>query len=371
MNLSFSADRWAEVKDTYRRWWAGELDRPLINVTLGGYTPQRPQPDIPRYHFTSFYDLDVPADKIVDWWEYNLEGTRFLGDSFPSVLPYFGPGSVAAYMVDGALKNTPDTGTTWFYPKARRALRDWRFRHDPASAWWHRTLDMYRAAHRRFGGQVLIGMTDLGGNLDVLSTFRPNEELLMDLYDDPESVKLRTAEEHEIWWHCFRELREAGGAENPGYSCWTPIFSEEPYYMLQCDFCYMIGPRMFDEFVKPELAASCRRLKNAFYHLDGIGQLPHLDSLLTIPELKGVQWVPGDGQPDITHWPEVYRKIQRAGKRIQIFQGQAKNGLEGLDVIADQLGTAKGIIMIGGAGREQEDQVRRCLDKYGVPNASA
>ena len=61
---------------------------------------------------------------------------------------------------------------------------------------------------------------------------------------------------------------------------------------------------MFDES-KPELAASCRRLKNAFYHLDGLGQLPHLKSLLSIPELKGIQWVPGDGQPDVTEWPAV------------------------------------------------------------------
>ena len=53
--------------------------------------------------------------------------------------------------------------------------------------------------------------------------------------------------------------------------------------------------------------------------LDGAGQLPHLDSLLSIEELKGIQWVPGDGAKPCTEWPEVYRKIRDTGKRIQIY----------------------------------------------------
>jgi hypothetical protein len=38
-------------------------------------------------------------------------------------------------------------------------------------------------------------------------------------------------------------------------------------------------------------------LPRTFYHLDGIGQLHHLDLVLSIAELDGVQWVPGDGKP--------------------------------------------------------------------------
>jgi 5-methyltetrahydrofolate--homocysteine methyltransferase len=127
-----------------------------------------------------------------------------------------------------------------------------------------------------------------------------------------------------------------------------------------------LGPDMFDEFVKPELVATCRRMKNAFYHLDGVGQLPHLDSLLAIPELKGIQWIPGDGQPDIGHWPEIYRKIRRAGKLIQIFGGQSPLNLDVLEVLADQLGSANGICMIGNIDATDEDKARRVLEKFGV-----
>jgi hypothetical protein len=102
-------------------------------------------------------------------------------------------------------------------------------------------------------------MTDLGGAVDVLSTFRPSEKLLLDLYDCPDFVEELTWLIHGYWWQSFEEIDAVLTQANPGWTAWTPIYSSEPYYMLQCDFSYMIGPEMFDRFVKPELEASCRR----------------------------------------------------------------------------------------------------------------
>ncbi|MCX7011807.1 MAG: trimethylamine corrinoid protein 2, partial [Candidatus Sumerlaeota bacterium] len=95
---------------------------------------------------------------------------------------------------------------------------------------------------------------------------------------------------------------------------------------------------------------------NPFYHMDGPGQIAHLDSLLSIPELKGIQWVPGAGAPDITRWPDLYRKIRDSGKLIQIGYS-----LEKLDAIAEQLGSPKGILFIGTASsmEEAEEGLRR------------
>ena len=38
--------------------------------------------------------------------------------------------------------------------------------------------------------------------------------------------------------------------------------------------------------------------------VNGQGQLAHLDSLLEIESIKGIQWVPGAGAPDVQHWPD-------------------------------------------------------------------
>jgi 5-methyltetrahydrofolate--homocysteine methyltransferase len=370
MDIDFTPARWARIRKDYADWWAGRLERPLIAVTLTGYEPRMPKPTLPIHHFTSFYGLDAPVDKVLDTWQWRLEGQRYLGDGFPAIWPNFGAGVMAAFL-GCDLRNSIDGGTAWFHPRQSREARDLHFVTDQSNPWFRRVREIAQAADHRFGGLAQIGMTDLGGNLDILSSFRPGEQLLLDLYDCPAEVDRLTWEAHACWWEYFEALC-ATMPHNPGYTAWTPIFSQEPYYMLQCDFCYMIGPKMFDRFVKPELAATCRRLKNAFYHLDGPGQLPHLDSLLEIPELKGVQWVPGAGQPGITKWPDVYRKILAAGKRIQIFSSQGiEHGLETLDVLADQLGTAKGLIMIAAADRADEDKVAAFLERYGADRALA
>ena len=361
MGIDFSSDRWDKIKRDYGSWWAGELKRPLINVGLTGADAGRPEPDLPAYTFTAFYGFDVSAERIADRWDYDLSTQRFIGDAFPHVWPCFGPGIMAGFL-GSTVEPSIEGGTVWFRPAEElepSALNG-------EDEWFKRIRDIYRAAVDRWEGLAQVAMTDLGGNLDILSTFRPGEKLLLDLYDHPEDIKRLTWEAHEMWFRYFDEFNSVLQPENPGYTAWTPIYSEHSYYMLQCDFCYMIGPEMFDEFVKPELAATCRRLVNPFYHLDGPGQLPHLDSLLTIEELKGVQWVPGSGVPDVSRWPEVYRKVRDAGKLIQVFTGQREggDGLDVLDILADQLGSAEGIILIGSVDVSREKDLEKLLARY-------
>lgn len=359
--MPFVPARWDAVRSNYAQWWAGKLDRPLISITLDGYDAGRPAPALPAYGFHSFYDHSVPADAIVDRLDYDLQRQRFFGDAFPTTCLNFGPGVTAAFL--GAELHNGEN-TVWFHPREDREVADLRLKLDRREYWFTRIESLLRACSARWQGQVQVGMPDLGGTIDLVATFRPGEKLLFDLYDRPEEVKRLTWEAHAAFWESFAAFDSVLRPPNPGYSGWTPIFSESPFYLLQCDFAYMISPEMFDEFVKPELAASCRRLGNAFYHLDGAGQLPHLDALLSIPELKGIQWIPGAGAPDVSHWPEVYRKIRAAGKLVQVWTNQSEQGLRIVDILADQLGSAAGLVVIGFHPRDREDEARALLRKY-------
>lgn len=361
--MDFNAERWRKVRENYRAWWAGESKRPLIHITLPGRDPGRPEPALPAHDFASVYDPNVPAEAIVDRWLYDLECRYFLGDAFPSILPNFGPGVIAAFL---GLDLLNGDGTVWFHQPADVELCDLEFRFDPDNAWYRRVCELYRVAGERCGGLVHLGMTDLGGNLDIAQAFRPGDRLVLDLLDAPDHVERVAWQTHAIWWRYFEELNRFIQPAHPGYTCWTPAYSETPFYMLQCDFSYMISPAMFDRFVKPELEATCRRLANPFYHLDGVGQLKHLDSLLRIPELKGVQWVPGAGKPGVSEWPEVYRKIRAAGKRIQFFTNQDPLGWRALDIIAGQLGGAENILITGEAPASDRPEIIKLLGRYGV-----
>lgn len=360
MPIDFSFKRWEKIKKDYTAWWAGTLNRPLIRMVIKGADPGRPMPCLPLYGFTSFYDLNLPPDKIIDRLDYEVSCYKYLGDAFPWFWPNFGPGVVAA-LLGADLVNTPSERTVWFKPPDQADIKDLSFTFNTNTVWFKRIRDLMRAGNDRWGGLVQVAMTDMGGNLDIVSSFRPGEKLLFDLYDNPDQVKRLTWEAHRAWWAFFDEFNKALLPANPGFSSWAPLFSTEPYYMLQCDFCYMISPSMFDEFVKPELAATCKKLTDPFYHLDGPGQLPHLDSLLSIDELKGIQWVPGERRPDLGQWLDVYKRIHAAGKKMQIW-----GGLETVDKIIDALGDGRGIIatLVGDAG--QEKRIEKWLAKYGA-----
>ncbi len=362
MPIDFSPERWDQTKEIYRQWWAGELDRPIVPLVMFGRDPGRPAPNAPLLTQATCHDLTIPAEDVIDAIDYMLSSVEFLGDSYPYFnMDAFGPGVIAAFM-GGRLDNS--SGQVWFYPPEDDiAIQDIHFKFDPDNKWFRRVVDLYTTGMNRWQGQVLMGMVDIGGNMDILSAWRPSEKLLLDLYDNPDEVKRLIWEAHEAWHQYYDALNDVLQPVNPGYSDWSYIYSEQPSYMLQSDFTYMISTKMFDEFAKPELEATCKRLPLSFYHLDGVGQIPHLDSLLEIDELDGVQWVPGDGKPHCGHWPELYQKIHAAGKKIQLIVGE----FEAIDAVIEQTGTANGLAHIGILKtKDQETELREKLSSYGI-----
>ncbi len=385
MGISFSPDQWDRVKSAYGAWWENSLDRPILPVTLGNRDPGRLQPKAPILAQATCADLTIPAEDLIDRLDYELSKITYLGDAYPLIsFDSFGPGLAAAFL-GARLDNS--TGRVWFHPEKLVPVSELHATYDPDNVWLQRIRKIYRAGLERWQGQVLMSLPDLGGSLDVVSTFRPAENLLFDLVDEPEEVKRVNWECHTLWHRFFRELSDelrlpapadplrskdthlsgnpiahlsGAPAANPGWSDWSGTYSSLPAYILQCDFCYMISPAMFDEFVKPELAASAKQLGQAIYHLDGIGQLPHLDSLLQIPEIRAIQWVPGDGKPPQDEWPEVWKKISQAGKGSLVYCG-----LDGLERITRAIGTTKGIChMPMQVEPAQEAAIRERLAKY-------
>ncbi len=360
MSIQFSRDDWANIRTNYAKWWDQDLDRPLIPVRLIGKDPGRSQPNVPLLSQATCADLSIPAKDIIDRIDYELSQYEYLGDAFPYVnFDSFGPGVTAAFL--GAdLDNS--TGRVWFHPKEVVPIDELHFEYDADNIWLNRIKEIYLEGLKRWQGQVLMGMPDLGGVMDIISTFRPSENLLLDLYDDPNEVKRVVWEIHGLWLKFYHEINSILQPVSPGYCDWSQLYSDKPSYVVQSDFSYMIGPKTFDEFIKPELKAMCRILNRTLYHLDGVGELNHLDSILSIRELGAVQWVPGDGKPPQEEWPEVLTKIHRAGKNIQLF-----GGLDALGKVEALLGTNKGIHVTPITGRiDQKDEYLAALTKYQV-----
>jgi hypothetical protein len=314
IDIHFSEADWERIERDWSAWWAGELPRPLVLIQQEVRAPGKGLPRVPK--FQSNFPLSMPPEIVIDKITAHLQATRWHGDAFPKWFVNFGPGILAGFL---GMKVNSVRDTVWFEHAAAVSIDRVEPVYDGENVWWRRVLDLTRAAVERWGPSVAVSHTDLGGNLDVVASMRTTEQLLFDLTDTPGEVDRIVREVTSLWLRYYRELDAIIQRGGRGTTPWAAIWSPKRCYMLQCDFSYMISPQMFERFVMPDLAACCDYLDHAFYHLDGKGEIPHLDMLLSLQRLRGIQWIPGAGSPTAARWPSLLKRIRDAGKLCQVY----------------------------------------------------
>ena len=329
MAVHFTAEQMKKSIEAHNRWWKGELDRPLVHVIVQDAYHVNCSARAPMLSQSTCTDFLWSPEQVIDAIDENMSRLEFLGDAFPLVnFDAFGPGVLAAFC--GA-KLDNSSGAVWFWPQEEKEIGDIHVRYDPENAYVQRIKALYRAGLEKWNGTVILGLPDFGGVMDVAATLRGTDHLLMDLYDEPEEVKRLICEIQTAWYEAYEDLAQVLKPQN-AYSNWSHLVSSDPSYIIQCDFCYMISNPMFREFVLDTLRGDTERLTHTIYHLDGIGELNHLDDILALEKLNAVQWVPGAGQPSPMHWMNVFERIAAAGKSAMIC-GDAEDFLTIMDQI--------------------------------------
>jgi 5-methyltetrahydrofolate--homocysteine methyltransferase len=325
INLNFTEEDWSRIERDWALWWAGELDRPMVMIEnpIGYSLPME---------LTREFLLEKSVEEVLDHFQMFLEARQFYGDAWPKWWPNFGPGVMAGFL-GGNLNCAPETHTVWFDSPERKPIEELHFSYDSDNVWWKRILALTKGAVERWGKSVSVAHTDLGGNLDILASFRTTQQLLYDVSDSAGEVKRLSKEITALWIRYYDELDAIIQKAGRGTTPWAPIWSPNRCYMLQSDFCYMISPKMFENFVLPDLAACVEHLDHPFYHLDGKGQITHLDMMLSIEKLAGIQWIPGDGAPPPEDWLPLLKRIRDAGKLCQVYVSA-----EGARTIVKELG---------------------------------
>jgi len=307
---------WDEAKELFAAWWEGEIKRPLIHVIA----PAGPQPPYDGWEFCRFQDEPEEAVRRFERW---CESTHFGGLAYPNLWINFGPGVLAALL--GA-QPIFDGKTVWFGNQRGRGAFSLReiadAELDRGSVWWRKVVSATRAALEAHRGKFVVGMTDIGGVLDVIAALRGTVEVLKDMYRDPQGLLRAIENVTRVWLECYNELhRLMTEYGHEGTSAWMGLWSPQKWYPLQCDISYMLPPSKFEEFVVPHLREQCDYLDHPLYHWDGPGQLVHLPSLLKL-DFVALQWVPGAGEELQGHdcgspkWYGVYRRVLEAGKGL-------------------------------------------------------
>ncbi len=314
--INFTPEDWERIRRDWGSWWEGELERPLVVIErLEGYD-LAPEliPDVVTHAIQ--FPLDVPAEEVIEYYVKLFGKRHYYGDAFPRFFANFGPGIAAGFM---GSKVSISPGTVWFEPEVEYPISELKPAFDPDNIWWNRYLDLTKTAVDRFGDQVTVGYADFGGNLDIFASLHTTNQLLLDFYDAPAEVDRIVREINALWLGYFEELDAIISTSNAGRTHWAQMWAPGRFYMLQSDLSIMISPEMFERFVMPDIAACCEALEFPFYHLDGEGQIRHLDQLLALEKLKGIQWIPGAGAPPPEEWLPLLKRIRDGGKLCQVY----------------------------------------------------
>lgn len=312
MTFAFKPD-FDTTQKRMEAFWTNELiDRPLVHFHLS--KPASEQVPLPESHHTTAEQRWMDAQFQAEHALARLSNQIFMGDTLPIAFPNLGPEVFSGFY--GCPLHFGDYGTSWTDP----ILHDWnqvdQIKLDWNSPYLTKLLAMTDALLEAAQDKFIVGMTDWHPGADCIAAFRDPQELAMDMITEPEKVKSLLAQVEADYFQVYDLFYEKLRAAGQPITSWLPLFSFGKYYIPSNDFSIMVSKPMYDEFFLPGITRECRFLDHSIYHLDGPGALRHLDSILSIPELNAIQWVPGAGNEGFCRWIEVYQKIQSAGKGI-------------------------------------------------------
>lgn len=248
-----------------------------------------------------------------------LEGTAFLGEAMPGFRPGFGPDQMAAFLGMPLKINPESRDTSW----TEKIVENWKdfmpLRLDENNATWQRMKEFHRAGESFCKDKCQLLNIDLHSNIDCLEAMRGAEKLLFDLIDQPQIVDELVKQVRPVYKQIYDELWQYGDKAAIGSNSGMQLYSRGKTDYIQADFICLLSPDMFRRFVLPAIKEEAEFLDDAIFHLDGPGALKHLDALLTIEEIKVIQWLPGAGCKPNYDWPEVIDKIQNAGKAAVLY----------------------------------------------------
>lgn len=341
---------WDKAKARLTAFWHQEIvDRCCAAIYVyenGAKAPERIVPGTDEERERYWTD----PEEIIQRNRKLMENTYYAGEAFPCLFLDLGAGGHAGFF-KGEKHYFGDS--MWFFPSLQNP-DDLEF--DENSFLYKKTLELARAFVEDSKGDYMVSMPDDTGNADALSHLMGPDELLPAMIEEPEAVQRALGKIEGAYERIMREVYDIVRDNNEGGSCiqWLSTWAPGLHAQMQCDMSVMISNPMFEEFIMPELRAQCGLLDNALYHFDGVEQIRHLDSLLSIPRLRAIQWTQVAGQEPCTeHFAEL-KRIQAAGKSLVILvtPDQIRPILENL--------SSKGLYLITNANsRDEADRMLR------------
>lgn len=295
-------------------WHGAIIDRPVVWMAVPKKTSVVAPPKEKTY--ARLRDRWMDGQRLAELAVARAFNTEWLGDALPTAWPNLGP-EIFPAMFGQELEFSE--GTSWSIP----VLHDWkdvgkvRFSRD--NFYYKKLMELTKTLLEAGKGKYYTGMTDYHPGGDCIAAWRDPENLAIDMIENIDQVKKALGYIDQVYFEVYDDFYNLLKSHNQAFTNWAGHVSTKKWYVPSNDFSCMISKAMFDDVFLPGIAAECRFYEACIYHLDGPGALQHLDSLLSIKELSAIQWVYGAGHGRATDWLHVYKKVQAAGKGIQLW----------------------------------------------------
>ncbi len=326
MNLS---QKYGHVRQHYDAWWQAKGSVLNINITEQSAADEydntnwKAAQSSPEYYKKYHTDAKFNAAENLA----RIDNTVRMGDTLPLAMSDYGTISLAAYL---GCRVEFGADTVWYYPFMEDSRMDEALVFDPNAIWWQKNMAIL-AELKQYEERVFIGSTAMSPGLDCLYQIRGAEALLMDLASRPSWVHEKLQQIQQAYFQAFdliyQQIKREDGSMVFGY---FSLWGQGKTTQVQCDVSALISPAMFQEFELPYLTNICNRMENTLYHLDGTQAMVHLDSLLAIPTLNGIEWSPQAGIETGGNqcWYSLYEKILSSGKALQVVEATAEETVQ-------------------------------------------
>ena len=313
IGMSGLSERLSHISDKLENWWNhGDQKNPCIiaSVLKENHEPIPDTDDLEKF----WTDVDFVINRTIK----TIENTNYYGQAIPFHYVDFGASAMPCAL--GAKPEFVDKETVWAHPNRNSIEEITDIALDEANFCYQTIIEITKKSAQLSTDHHFVAPFALGGIGDNLAGLYGTENMLMDMKLQPTKVKQVMERFKNIWIEAFAKIQNIiQNGKNRGGIGWAGIWAPGTTFPIQEDFSYMISPAMFKEFCLPHILDMIDILDYPFYHLDGVGAIPHLYELLKIEKLKVIQWQPGSGKERLSPWYELIRHIFSKGKSVQVY----------------------------------------------------
>jgi hypothetical protein len=342
--------------DRIEAWFQGEI---LDRVPIRFHRHNAEYDILHTSNHASIKDRWFDAEFQADEFLRSIKGMRFNAETFPVYVPNLGPNVYASF--HGGDMTFEDT-TSWYHEIIHDYDTDLgKIQFSKDRFFYKKLMELTDVGLEKCGNQFIVGYPDLHPGLDCALAWRGTNDLCMDLMLDPDNAQKLFDLANEHFLDVYDDFDARIKAFNMPSCSWMNIpVPNGRMHIPSADFSFMISPEDYIQYGLPILKEEVKTMSHNVFHVDGLGVAKHIDTILSVPEVRCIQWVQGmaDDYPIMQHL-DFIRYVQSKNRGIIVDLAK-----EDLDEYMEKMSPKNTFLWIATSSEEEEMDIIKRVTKW-------